>query len=102
MSSLPQALAFVALWEWGNRKDGGYTNDPVRELCVLQRAVTEKYTLKGCVMLTTSDLENKENLMEPQLKRGEQLAVCVQESIMDMDSVLDIISKTYVRYVGNT
>ena len=28
MSSLPQALAFVALWEWGNRKDGGYTNDP--------------------------------------------------------------------------
>lgn len=29
MSSLPQALAFVALWEWGNRKDGGYTNDPV-------------------------------------------------------------------------
>lgn len=35
MSNLPQALAFVALWEWGNRKDGGYTNDPVRELCVL-------------------------------------------------------------------
>lgn len=28
MSALPQALAFVALWEWGNRKDGGYTNDP--------------------------------------------------------------------------
>lgn len=29
MSSLPQAFAFIAIWEWGNRKDGGYTNDPV-------------------------------------------------------------------------
>ena len=29
MSNLPQAFAFVAIWEWGNRKDGGYTNDPV-------------------------------------------------------------------------
>jgi lysozyme family protein len=29
MSNLPQAFAFVSLWEWSNRKDGGYTNDPV-------------------------------------------------------------------------
>ena len=29
MSNLPQAFAFIAIWEWGNRKDGGYTNDPV-------------------------------------------------------------------------
>lgn len=29
MSNLPQAFAFIALWEWGNRKDGGYTNDLV-------------------------------------------------------------------------
>ena len=29
MSSLPQAFAFIAIWEWGTRKDGGYTNDPV-------------------------------------------------------------------------
>lgn len=28
MSNLPQAFAFIAIWEWGNRKDGGYTNDP--------------------------------------------------------------------------
>lgn len=27
MSNLPQAFAFIAIWEWGNRKDGGYTND---------------------------------------------------------------------------
>ncbi len=27
MSNLPQALAFVSLWEWGNKKDGGYTDD---------------------------------------------------------------------------
>jgi lysozyme family protein len=29
MSNLPQAFAFIAIWEWSNRKDGGYTNDPV-------------------------------------------------------------------------
>ena len=29
MSNLPQAFAFIAIWEWGNRKDGGYTNDVV-------------------------------------------------------------------------
>lgn len=29
MSNLPQAFAFIAIWEWGNRKDGGYTNDSV-------------------------------------------------------------------------
>jgi len=29
MSNLPQAFSFIALWEWGNRKDGGYTNDVV-------------------------------------------------------------------------
>lgn len=23
------AMEFIGLWEWGNRKDGGYTNDPV-------------------------------------------------------------------------
>jgi lysozyme family protein len=27
MSNLPQAFAFIAIWEWSNRKDGGYTND---------------------------------------------------------------------------
>lgn len=30
-----QAMTFVSLHEWSNRKDGDYTNDPVRELCVL-------------------------------------------------------------------
>lgn len=29
MSNLPQAFSFIALWEWSNKKDGGYTNDPV-------------------------------------------------------------------------
>lgn len=26
---LKESLAFVAKWEWGNKKDGGYTNDPL-------------------------------------------------------------------------
>lgn len=28
MSNFKLAMNFIALWEWGNRKDGGYTNDP--------------------------------------------------------------------------
>lgn len=28
MSNFEKAMEFVGLWEWGNRKDGGYTNDP--------------------------------------------------------------------------
>lgn len=28
MSNLPQAFSFIALWEWSNKKDGGYTDDP--------------------------------------------------------------------------
>jgi lysozyme family protein len=27
-NNFSRALLFIALWEWGNRKDGGYTNHP--------------------------------------------------------------------------
>ena len=28
MNYFEKAMEFVAKWEWGNRQDGGYTNDP--------------------------------------------------------------------------
>ena len=28
-NNFTKAMQFVGKWEWGNRKDGGYTNDPV-------------------------------------------------------------------------
>lgn len=28
LNKLKQSLQFVAKWEWGDRSDGGYTNDP--------------------------------------------------------------------------
>lgn len=28
-NNFTKAMQFLAKWEWGNKKDGGYTNDPV-------------------------------------------------------------------------
>lgn len=29
MNNFKLAMGFISQWEWGNRKDGGYTNDPI-------------------------------------------------------------------------
>ncbi len=88
-SNLELALEFVAKWEWGNRKDGGYTNDPVdpggETKYGISKRAHPKLDIKNLTLEDALVLYNKE-YWSPAGCSGLDLplAVCVFDTAVNM------------------